>query len=170
MKRRHKLLQSLQSSGIEKWSKKTSPGLLGLVTGFYVLLNTVACIVWTPICFIVAIPIFLLFLTAWGLKLYHWHRHQKLEEDKITEEIKAIINEEQRKQEKHKSELLQGEKTADAQIEIAKQIVQTLMENTEISEVSIGNNPTLGNDFLVKVAKREDQTKAPSKIRQMNDR
>ncbi len=170
MKKTSELLQSLLSSSIAKWSKENSPGLLKSATAVCILLGIVDSIVQAPVCYIITVLILLLFIITWGVRLYHWHRHQTLEEEKIKEEIQAAKNEEQRKQEKHRSELLQGEMTADAQREIAKQIVQTLMANPNISDVSIGNNQILGNNFQVKVSTQQEQGEAPSKIRQMNNR
>lgn len=163
MKKTHELLLSLLSSSIAKWSKKNSIGFLILTVAACTFLNIVLSIVWTPICLVVFIPIFILFLITWGLIIYHWHRRQQIEEKKLEEEIEESKNDEKRRQEKHLSELLQGEKTADAQREIAKQIVQVLMENPNISELSMGNNPVLGKDFHITVSKQQDQGKHPKK-------
>lgn len=152
------LLQSHLSSGNAKWSKEKLSGLLIFFTVIALVTGTHASLILLPT------------LVTWGFRLYHWHRRKTLEEKQKEAEIEAMKNQEKRNQEKHNSDLQRAQKMNDAQIKIAEQIVQKVVDSPTTSEISSGKNPVLGDNFQAKIAPEVDEDKASSKVRHINDR
>lgn len=130
-----------------------------------VFIYIIDSIISKPIYLIIVVPFFLLIFATWILHLYHWHKQQKITEDKMTLENKEFHKKSEREDEMNK---MDSEKYQ-VQIEIAKKIVDQINSNSLPYDISIGSNPILGDNFHAKPF-QEDDCETPSNIVDINGR
>lgn len=138
--------QSLSSSVITKWSSATSCLLLLLLHVATVICSGFTFSSWPPIVWFLFIPYYILLWIASVLAVYHWHQNWKLEYQRKKDEMDAIkvLQEEDRKR---KAEYFQIERE---KLNTLDNITSQLLNNPNITEISFGSHPVLGENIQIK--------------------
>lgn len=138
--------QSLSSSVITKWSSATSCLLILLVHIVTTICSGFTYSSWPPLVWFLFIPYYILLWVASVLAVYHWHQDWKLEYQRKKNEM-AAIKASQEDDKKRKAEYFQMERD---KLNTLDNITSQLLNKPNITEISFGSHPILGENIQIK--------------------